>query len=162
MSSVPYLDQPNLGYLSYYAPDAIADAAKAVSSLIPNKYLESGSTISLRPGWTVTHTAFGRGFGIITVLLVLFALVGRLPHRHIVMTAILIPLYVFRILLIELPDRFFFANPLKALETFESGVCRFSNGVGKFGFSTPWWTFDQNGLSHLSRKKNDIERHLIN
>lgn len=45
-------------------------------------------------------------FGITTVLLVLFALLGRLPRRQIVMASILIQLYFLQFLLIELPGRF--------------------------------------------------------
>jgi Family of unknown function (DUF6220) len=66
----------------------------------------AGLSIFVGPTWWDTHTAFGRGFGITTVLLVLFALLGRLPRRQIVMASILIQLYFLQFLLIELPGRF--------------------------------------------------------
>ena len=70
------------------------------------QFFFAGLSIFVGPTWWVTHTAFGRGFGVTTVLLVLFALLGRLPRRQIVMASILIPLYVLQNLLIELPGRF--------------------------------------------------------
>jgi len=52
-----------------------------------------------------THVSFGRPFGVITVVLLILALVGRLPGRQVWLTALFIPLYVLQILLIELPGR---------------------------------------------------------
>jgi len=69
------------------------------------QFFFAGLSIFVGPTWWDTHTAFGRGFGVTTVLLVLFALLGRLPRRQIVMASVLVPLYVLQILLIELPSR---------------------------------------------------------
>jgi len=69
------------------------------------QFFFAGLSIFVGSTWWDTHNAFGRAFGVTTVLLLLFALAGRLPRRQIVMTAILIPLYVLQILLIELPGR---------------------------------------------------------
>ncbi|HEX6554799.1 MAG TPA: DUF6220 domain-containing protein [Ktedonobacteraceae bacterium] len=70
------------------------------------QFFFAGLSIFVGPTWWDTHTAFGRGFGITPVLLVLFALLGRMPRGQIVIAASLIPLYVLQILLIELPGRF--------------------------------------------------------
>jgi|GEM_PF-594411 len=65
-----------------------------------------GLSIFVGPSWWGTHVAFGRGFAVITPVLLLLALAGRFPRGQVVLTAILIPLYVWQILLIELPGRF--------------------------------------------------------
>ena len=85
------------------------------------QFFFAGLSIFVGPTWWDTHNAFGRGFGVTTVLLLLFALAGRLPRRQIVMTAILIPLYVLQILLIELPGRFG-VIVLSALHPVNAGV----------------------------------------
>jgi hypothetical protein len=52
-----------------------------------------------------THVSLGRPFGLVTVVLLIFALLGRLPARQVWLTALLIPLYVLQILLVYLPGR---------------------------------------------------------
>lgn len=69
------------------------------------QFFFAGLSVFVGPTWWDTHVAFGRGFGVTTVLLLLFALLGRMPRGQIVMAAIFIPLYVLQILLIELPGR---------------------------------------------------------
>jgi len=56
-------------------------------------------------GWWGTHVSFGQPFGLITVVLLILALLGRLPARQVWLTALLIPLYVLQILLVYLPER---------------------------------------------------------
>ena len=70
------------------------------------QFFLAGLSIFVGPSWWGMHIAFGRGFAVITLMLLLLALAGRFPRGQVVLTALLIPLYVWQILLIELPGRF--------------------------------------------------------
>jgi hypothetical protein len=85
------------------------------------QFFFAGLSIFVGPTWWDTHTAFGRGFGVTTVLLLLLAFAARLPRRQIVMTGILMLLYVLQILLIELPGRFG-ATAVSALHPVNAGI----------------------------------------
>jgi len=42
--------------------------------------------------------------------------------------------------------------------TVYSGTCNLRHGIGKFGLSASWWTFDQERLAHLCRQIDDLQR----
>ncbi len=70
------------------------------------QFFLAGLSIFVGPTYWSTHVGFGREFGLITLVLLLLALAARLPRGQVWLTALLIPLYILQILLIELPGRF--------------------------------------------------------